>query len=148
MKTPPTYEDARLILKLYDLRREPRLREARRWMGTQPQFSSREEWLRACPPGSEENASFRMAVTYWDMAASLVATGVLNRELFFRANNNELLFTWEKIRLILPELRAASKNPLQYRHIEEVGNAFIEYFNENAPGYYEVFAAGIAKIGR
>ena len=148
MKNQPTYDDAKLILELYDLRRETRLREARKWMGQQPQFSSREEWLRICPPGSEENASFRMVVTYWDMAASFVATGVLSRELFFRANNNELMFVWEKIRVVLPELRAASGNSIQYRHIEEIGNAFIEHWKHEAPGYYESFAAGIAKIGR
>lgn len=148
MKNPPTYEDAKLILELYDLRREQRLRDARKWFGAQPPFASREEWLKICPAGSEENASFRMVVTYWDMAASFVATGVLNRELFFRANNLELLFVWEKIRTILPELRAVSKNAIQYRHLEEVGDAFVEYLNANTPGYYEVFKANLANMRR
>ena len=53
MKTPPTYDDANLIVKLYDLRREPRLREARKWFGGAPQFQSREEWLKLCPTGSD-----------------------------------------------------------------------------------------------
>jgi hypothetical protein len=149
MKTPPTYEDANLILKLYNLRRESRLREARKWFGSAPQFQSREEWLKLCPAGSEENASFRMVVTYWEMAASFVATGVLNPELFYRANNLELLFVWEKIRIMVPELRAASKNPLQYRNIEEVANGFIEYSKANAPDWYDqTFAPMIAKAGR
>jgi len=149
MKTPPTYDDANLIVKLYDLRREPRLREARKWFGAAPQFQSREEWLKLCPTGSDENASFRMVVTYWDMAASFVATGVLNAELFYRANNAELLFVYEKIRLIIPELRAASRNPIQYRHIDEVSKGFLEYMNANAPEWYpQTFAPMIAKMGR
>jgi hypothetical protein len=148
MKNPPTYEDAKLILQLYDLRREPRLREARKWFGAVPQFQSREEWLKLCPPGSEDNASFRMVVTYWEMAASFVTTGVLNPELFYRGNNLEILFVYQKIRNILPEVRAVSKNPLQYRQLEEVATGFIAYMNANAPEWYDGFAAMIAKIGR
>ena len=149
MKTPPTYDDANLILKLYDLRREPRLREARKWFGAAPQFQSREEWLKICPTGTEENASFRMVVTYWEMAATFVATGILNAELFYRANNLEMLFVYEKIRKILPELRAASKNPIQYRNMEEVAKGFFDYMKANAPEWYDdVFAPMIAKMGR
>ncbi len=145
MKNPPTYDDAKLILKLYDLRREPRLREARRWIVTAPAFTSREQWLELCPPGSEENASFRRVVTYWDMAASFVATGVLNAELFYRSNNVEMLVVWEKIRRMLPEIRAVAKNPMQYRHIEQVSHGFLEYMNANAPEWYETFSANQSK---
>jgi hypothetical protein len=148
MKNPPTYEDATLVLKLYDLRREPRLREARKWFGGAPQFQSRDEWLQFCPPGSEDNASFRMVVTYWEMASSFVVTGVLNPELFYRSNNLELLFVYEKIRKALPELRTASKNPMQYGQIEQVAKGFIEYMNASAPEWYPNFAAMIEKMGR
>src|SRR5436853_2417973 len=141
MKNQPTYDDANLILKLYEMRREPRLREARKFIGGMRALKSREEFLAACPPGSEENASFRMVVTYWDMAASFVVTGILNKELFFRANNLELVFVWEKLRMALPEIREAGKNPTQYRHLEEVAAEFIEYMNENAPGWYDTMGA-------
>src|SRR5262245_60767435 len=104
MKNQATYDDANLILKLYELRREPRLREARKWFGSAPQFQSRDEWLKCCPTGSEENASYRMVVTYWEMVASLVASGVLNAELFY-ASNMEMLFVWEKLGILLHELR-------------------------------------------
>ena len=145
MKNQPTYDDANLILKLYDLRREPRLRDARKFVGGLKPFDSREDFLKACPAGSEENASFRMVVTYWDMASSFIVTGVLNKELFFRANNLELVFVWEKIRLALPEIRAVAKNPTQYRHLEEVAKEFIEYMNESAPGWYDTMAANQRK---
>jgi hypothetical protein len=145
MKNPATYEDANLILKLYDLRREPRLRDARKFVGALPVLGTREDFLRLCPPGTEENASFRMVVTYWDMASSFIVTGILNKELFFRANNLELVFVWERIRRALPELRAASKNPTQYRHLEQIGDEFIAWMNENAPEWYATFAAGLKK---
>ena len=87
-----------------------------------------------------------MVTTYWDMAAAFVATGVLNRELFFRANNMELLFVWEKVKRMLPEIREVQKNPRVMFNLEEVANGFIEYMNTNTPGYYEVFAGNIAKM--
>jgi hypothetical protein len=148
MKSTPTYEDANLILRLYDLRREEKLRAARKWIGSIAPISSRAEFLKVCPVGSEENAYFRMVTTYWEMAASFVVSGVLNRELFYRSNNMELLFVWEKIRRFVPEQRAFIKDPLRYRQIEEVAKGFVDYLNENAPGFYENWAAGIARTGQ
>ncbi len=145
MKNPPTYEDANLILKLYNLRRESRLREARKFVGALKPFESREDFLKACPAGTEENASLRMVVTYWDMAASFVSTGVLNKELFFRANNLEMIFVWEKLRGALPEIRAVGKNPILYQHLEEVVTEFIAYMNENAPGWHDTMAGNLRK---
>ena len=146
MKVQPTYDDANLILKLYDLRREPRLREARRWIGSVPAFTSREQWLKSCPPGSEENASYRMVTTYWDMAASFVVNGIINRELFYRSNNMELLLVWQKVKGMVPELRAAAKNPFALKNIEDAALPFIEYLNEHAPGFYETWTANMAKV--
>ena len=145
MKSTPTYEDAKLILKLYDLRREEKLRAARKWLGSMPALQTRDEWLKICPPGSEENAYFRMVTTYWEMAASFVANGILNRELFYRSNNMELLLVWEKIRRFVPEQRTFIKDPLRYKQIEEVAKGFIEYLNENAPGFFDNWAAGLAR---
>ena len=148
MKNQATYDDANLIVRLYELRREPRLRDARKWFGGAPQFQSREEWLKLVPPGSEDNASYRMVVTYWEMVASFVASGVLNAELFF-ASNLEMLFVWEKIRLLVPEVRAAQKNPMQYRNLERVATDYLEHMKTNSPEWYDgFFAPMIAKVGR
>src|SRR5438132_14360127 len=114
MKTQPTFDDANLILRLYELRREEKLRAARKWFANAPQFTSREQWLQHCKPGSEENAYFRMVTSYWDMAASFVVTGILNSELFYRANNQELLFVWVKVQKIVGEMREASKNAIYW----------------------------------
>jgi hypothetical protein len=148
MKNQATYDDANLVLRLYELRREPRLRDARKWFGGAPQFQSRDEWLKLCPPGSEENASYRMVVTYWEMVASFVAGGVLNAELFF-ASNLEMLFVWEKIRVMLPEVRAAQKNPMLYRNLEQVGGEYLEHMKAGSPDWYDTyFGPMIAKAGR
>jgi hypothetical protein len=146
MNSQATHEDANLILKLYDLRREPTLRDARRWIAQQAPFASREQWLGICPTGSQENAYFRMVVTYWEMASSFVANGVLNAELFYRSNNMELLLVWVKIRNMVDELRQVANNPLSYSHIEKVASGFIAFLNENAPGAFDTFAANVSRV--
>ena len=56
--------------------------------------------------------------------AYVVSTGVLNPELFYRANNMELLFVWEKVKRMLPEVREAQKNPRVLFDMEQVANGF------------------------
>ena len=55
----PTYDDVNLILKLFELRREERLREARRWFATSFKVKTLDEFNGLCPAGSEPNASSR-----------------------------------------------------------------------------------------
>jgi hypothetical protein len=146
MKTQATFDDANLILRLYDLRREETLRAGRKWFGTMGAFGSREQWLQICPPGSDENAYFRMVTTYWDMASSFVANGILDPELFFRSNNVELLYVWQKVKSIVAETRKAQKNELYLSNLEKVAASFIEFFERESPGFYEQFSANVAKI--
>jgi L-rhamnose mutarotase len=133
---PATYEDANLLLRLYELRREEKLRKAREWFSKNFHASNLEELQKLCPPGSEENAYFRMVQTYWDMAASFVTGGVLHRELFME-NSRELLFVWERIRDIVPAWRAAFQNPNIARNLEAVANVMME--EEKRQGSYEAF---------
>ncbi len=144
-KNPGTYDDANLILKLYDLRREERMRAARKWMMAHAPFTSREQFLAECPPGSEENASFRMVTSYWDMASSFIVSGILNAELFFRSNNNELVLVWERVRRMVAQTRELQKNPLYMKNLEEVATHFIEFLQKNAPGYFENVQATLEK---
>ena len=97
------HEDADLILKLYDLRREAVMRDARNWFFT---FN---------PTGiqdfvdmmmSEKNAYFRMVVSYWEMAATLVNHGAIDEAMFTEANG-EHLFVYSKIEPFIPLLKEA-----------------------------------------
>ena len=135
---PATHEDAALLLQLYEMRREPRMREARRWFAASFRAKTLEELAAVAPPGSEENASYRMVTSYWELVASFVASGVLNQELFFQSNR-ELLFCWVRIKDIVPLVRAANKNPIEWRNLEQVANAYIEWWNAEAPGSYDAF---------
>src|SRR4051812_4311256 len=119
MATTATYDDANLILKLYEARREERMRKAREWFSGEFKVKSKEEFQKACPPGSGMNASFRMVVTYWEMVASFITSGVLSETLFFQSGM-ELLFVWERIRDLVPTMRDVNKNPLLYLNLEKV----------------------------
>src|SRR5712672_3556323 len=99
-----SFESAQLNLQLFDLRREPVLREARTWFLAQFNPESMAELI-ALTSG-DRNASFRMVLGYWDMAASLVTTGAIDAEAF-RAAHGEIVSTFAKIRPFLADLRAA-----------------------------------------
>jgi hypothetical protein len=133
---PATYEDANLLLRLYELRREEKLRTARDWFAKNFHASTMEEMLKLCPLGSQENAYFRMVTSYWDMAASFVTSGVLHQEMFTQ-NSRELLFVWTRISDIVPAWREAFKNPDIAKNVETLASAMIE--EEKRRGSYEAF---------
>ena len=137
-----TYDDARLIMTLYESRREPRLREARRWFAANFKPKTVADIATLCPGGSEENASYRMVLTYWEMVASFVTSGVLNQELFFQSGR-ELLLVWERIRDVLPGIREQHKDANYYGNLETVAREFIEYWERRTPGAYQAFSTRI-----
>jgi hypothetical protein len=142
MTARPTCDDANLILRLYEMRREERMRQARAWFTAQFRVKTWEELQKLAPGGTDQNASYRMVVSYWDLAASFVTSGVLNKELFFQSGR-ELLLVWERLRPILPEIRVRYEDPLYLSHLETVGDEFAEYFKGRSGGY----AAFVKRIG-
>jgi hypothetical protein len=84
---PTPFESAQLNLQLFDLRREPVLREARSWFLIEFNPESFADLVSAV--SGERNASFRMVLGYWDMAASIVTTGAIDGDAF-RAAHGEI----------------------------------------------------------
>ena len=119
MAIQATYDDANLILRLYELRRDEKLRKAREWFAANFVASSEEDILRIAPPGSQENAYMRMVISYWEMVASFVTSGVLNQDVYFQSGG-ELLYVWERLREVVPAHRAFTKNPLKLRRINSL----------------------------
>ena len=110
------HHDADLILKLYELRREPVMREARNWFFTfNPQ--NMQDFIDVLT--SEKSGYYRMVVSYWDMAASLVNNGAIDPQMFNDANG-EHLFVYSKIEPFLADLRRESGNPDFLAHLERV----------------------------
>ena len=138
MTQRPTYDDANLILRLYEMRREERMRQARAWFTAKCKVKSYDELIKLAPGGSEENASVRMVTSYWDLVASFMTSGVLHKELFFQSGR-ELLLVWERVRDYLPSLREAYKDPNHLKHLEAIGNEFGAWFKGQDPGAYEAF---------
>ena len=147
MPTQATYDDANLVLRLYELRREDKLRTARDWFAKNCNPTSLADMQRIAPPGSQENAYIRMVVGYWETAASFVASGVLNQELFFQTSG-EMLVVWERMRKLVPEMRAMTKNPGSFRNLESVGNAYIKWMESQGPEAYSGFQAMTAMIAQ
>jgi hypothetical protein len=114
---PTPFENAQLNLQLFDLRREPVLREARNWFVREFNPESFAEFVAAAR--GERNSWFRMVLGYWDMAASLVTTGAIDGDAF-RAAHGEIFATFSKIQPYLAELRQASGEPEFCKHLEAV----------------------------
>jgi hypothetical protein len=135
-----TYEDANLLLRLYELRREEKLRKARAWFVSECKPKTFAEWQELCPLGSENNAYYRMVTTYWEMACSMVAGGVLHPELFIQ-NSLEHLLVWERIKGLVPEARQSINAPQQLKNLELVAGLAAEWLAKQGEGAYESFAA-------
>jgi hypothetical protein len=116
-RMPTPYESATLNLKLFELRREPVLREARAWFLQDFNPETFQEVVQIV--SSERNASVRMVLGYWEMAASLVTMGAIDPEAFLAAHN-EIFAAFSKVEPYLAEIRAASGEPELCRHVEAV----------------------------
>jgi hypothetical protein len=131
-KEHPDNYDAELLLRLYDLRREAKLRQGREWLIREFKAKSFDEYLAQAPPGSEENALMRMTVSYWEMAASLVNHGLINEDLFFE-NTAEFWIVWEKVRNLAPTLREKNKNPMSWKNLETLAEKYEQWMAKRAP---------------
>lgn len=119
MPKKPTAEDAQIIMRLYDLRRETEMRKARAWFaGFWPQSADDVvQVINALNP--QENAWFRQVSGYWDMAASFVLRGALNEELFLDSGG-EMWFVLSKVYPFLKDVREKAKTPYYFQRVEKV----------------------------
>lgn len=83
-------ESANLVLKLYELRRDPEMREAREWYVTKFNPKSAEEIVKLLMESFEGSRYYRMVTSYWDMASSLVNNGAIDRTVFLDANTEHV----------------------------------------------------------
>lgn len=111
------FESADLILKLYDLRREAKMREARNWVFSFDPKSVDDYWNTMMSP--ETGPYLRMVTSYWDMAASFVNQGVIDAEMF-NDTAGEHIMVFAKVEPFLGELRERFQNPKAFAHLEKV----------------------------
>lgn len=108
---------ADLLLKLYELRRESTLREARDWFAFRFAPKSAQDVLKTWL--SEESGPYRMVTTYWEMAASFVTAGAIDEKMFHAANT-EYVAVYLKLEPHLAELRTMVKLPDYLENLEKV----------------------------
>ena len=122
MAKKPTTADAKLILQLYDLRREPEMRKARSWWLGEFWPQSAEDFLKVSSNmGLQENGWLRQVSSYWSMAASFVLQGALNEDMFLQpAVSGEMYFLLAKVHPFLKELREKLEDPHLFGNIEKV----------------------------
>ena len=113
---PTPFESAQLNLQLFDMRREPLLRKARDWFVLEFHPATSEEYFSAFT--GEKNSWMRMVLGYWDMAASMVTHGAIDRDMFMAAHS-EIIGTFCKVHPYLGELRGRI-GPMALKHIEDV----------------------------
>lgn len=110
-------QSADLILKLYDLRREAVMREARNWIfGFNP--TSAAEYMQTMMD-EKIGGYLRMVVSYWDMAATMVNQGAIDADMF-NETNGEHIMVFAKIEPILNDLRKMWDMPEALSNLEKV----------------------------
>jgi len=115
----PSHHDADIILKLYDLRREQVMREARAFVVTFAPKSLDDMLKLANAFGTKEQAYLRQVAGYWEMAASLVNRGALNRELALD-NYQEMFFVYAKVAPFIQEYRQKMGTPNFLRQVQQL----------------------------
>lgn len=110
-------KSADLILKLYDLRREQKMREARNWIiGFFPENA---QDIIQTMVNNDTSAYYRMVTTYWDMAASFVNNGAINEKMF-NETSGEAVIIFSKIEPFLEDIRQIMDSPNYLGNLEKL----------------------------
>jgi hypothetical protein len=117
-----TPADAEIILRLYELRTESVMRQARAWVVGEFWPSTAEELFTVLlNPAEPHNAFLRQVLSYWEMAAAMVLHGAVSAELFVDCNG-EGFFLLAKFSHILEGVR--EQNPGFLIKTSELVNRF------------------------
>jgi len=101
----PAQADAELLLRLYEIRRDPELRQARKWFLTEFKPTGWADIKSRYLSHSDEDRWFRMTTSYWEMVGTLVNRGVLHPDLFFDHTGEDIV-SWERCKAWIPDARA------------------------------------------
>jgi hypothetical protein len=119
-------QDTLAILKLYELRRDEQMRAARQWYFTEFAPTSAMDIIALYRGGERASANFRMVVSYWDTACSLVLNDGIDRKMFLDANT-EHVFVYAKIADYLPEVRELFREPDFLIHLENLTRSLPDF---------------------
>ena len=134
MATKPTHEQAQLHLQVYDLRREPRLRQARDWFQQNYNADTMEEAMRIAAPGTEPGTFVGMVIGYWEQACALLNYGLLHEDLFFETSG-EFFGVWEQLKPVVGQFREEFHEPNMLSNLEKAAKRFEEWSDKRSPGH-------------
>ena len=117
METNPT--DALAILKLYELRSETLMRQARAWFFSEFQPTSGLEILGLMQSGEKQSAFYRMVSSHWEVAAALVNNGGIDEAMFLAANTEHLV-VFAKLQPFVAEIRETIGEPDYLANLEQL----------------------------
>jgi len=122
MARKATADQAQILLKLYELRREPEMRKARNWWFNDFWPNNADDFLKvAWAMNTQENNWLRQVSGYWGMTASLVLQGALSEELFLRpSSSGEMFVMFGKVHPFLKDLREKLGDPEVFLDVEKV----------------------------
>ena len=133
MATKPTHEQAQLHLQVYDLRREPKLRQARDWFQQNYHAETMEEAMRNMAPGTEHGTYVGMVIGYWEQACTLLNYGLLHEDLFFETSG-EFFGIWEQLKPVVPQFREAFHDPYMLANLEKAAKRYEAWAEKRSPG--------------
>lgn len=115
-KDYPDHHDADLVIKLYDLRREPVMRDSRLAVNGKFWPRSFDDVLAVTKGDHALNAAFRQSTTYWEMVYSMAKHGVIHAD-FLMESCGEGMFIYAKMEPHIAQYREQI-NPLAFRNAE------------------------------
>ncbi len=111
--------DVMAILKLYELRRDEKMRAARSWYFSEFAPKSAMDIIALYRDGEQASAYFRMVTSFWDMASSFVLNGGLDEKMFLDAST-EHIFVYAKVQPFLAEIRQIFGEPDYLLNLEQL----------------------------
>ena len=130
---PPTHEQGRLLLQVFEERREPRLRQARDWFFQNFFADNFDDVMKIAAPGTEGGTNFMMVAGYWDQTCALLNHGLLHEDLFFETTG-EFFGVWDRIKPTIEEGRKRFSNKLFLSNLEKAATRFESWMEERSPG--------------
>ena len=129
----PTHADAELLLHLYEIRRDPELRQARKWFLTEFKPANWAEIKSRYLSHSDEDRWFRMTTSYWELVGTLVNRSVLHPELFYDHTGEDIV-SWERCKTWIAEARADIRPTYLYQ-FERLVAAHLEFRKKSAAAF-------------
>jgi hypothetical protein len=112
-------QDSLAILKLYEIRSEALMREARHWFFSEFAPKSGKDVVALLLSGEKQSAYYRMVASHWDVAAALVLGGGIDEQLFLEANSEHVV-VFAKLQPFLSEIRETIGEPDYLMHLEQL----------------------------